>query len=33
MNTAVDLIAIKELRKTLGQYLINTPLIRCFDLE
>jgi len=33
MNTAVDLIAIKELRETLDRYLINTPMIRCFNLE
>jgi len=33
MNTSVDLIAIEKLRSTLDKYILNTPMVRCFELE
>tara|TARA_B110000116_G_C16692294_1_gene515810 strand:- start:32 stop:1006 length:975 start_codon:yes stop_codon:yes gene_type:complete len=33
MNTSVDLVAIKKLRSTLDDYIVNTPMVRCYDLE
>jgi threonine dehydratase len=33
MNTSVDLVAIKKLRSALDDYIVNTPMVRCYDLE
>ena len=33
MNTSVDLIAIEKLRSTLDKYILNTPMVRSFELE